>query len=280
MAVSARSVKDLSVSANADFVDMRTGGHPAAGSFPYEGDTLVTTWHMHDLHQVEYAFHGTVEVETASAHFLLPPQQAAWIPAGVEHRTTIRTKVRTISVFFESDLVPAPGDRVRILAVQPVLREMMIYSRRWPIGRPSTDDLADKYFGALGELVSESLENEEPLFLPTTSNPVLVRALDWTRENLGTATVGAVALHSGLSERSLRRLLHSDLGMSWRNYVIQARLLRAMALLAEPGPSVLEVATTVGFESLSSFNRAFRQRTGETPSAYRRQRVRRGGASS
>ena len=30
--------------------------------------------------------------------------------------------------------------------------------------------------------------------------------------------------------------------MSWRNYVTQARLLRAMALLAEPGPSVLQVA--------------------------------------
>jgi len=62
--------------------------------------------------------------------------------------------------------------------------------------------------------------------------------------------------------------------MSWRNYVIQARLLRAMALLAEPGPSVLHVANDVGFESLSSFNRAFRQRTGVTPSAYRKQRAR------
>jgi AraC-like DNA-binding protein len=63
--------------------------------------------------------------------------------------------------------------------------------------------------------------------------------------------------------------------MSWRNYMIQARLLRAMALLAEPGPSVLHVAGAVGFESLSSFNRAFRERTGVTPSAYRKQRARR-----
>jgi AraC-like DNA-binding protein len=62
--------------------------------------------------------------------------------------------------------------------------------------------------------------------------------------------------------------------MSWRNYVTQARLLRAMALLAEPGPSVLQVANVVGFESLSSFNRAFRIRTGVTPSTYRKQRAR------
>jgi hypothetical protein len=29
------------------------------------------------VHQIEYATGGVVEVETASAHYLLPPQQAA-----------------------------------------------------------------------------------------------------------------------------------------------------------------------------------------------------------
>jgi AraC-like DNA-binding protein len=45
-----------------------------------------------------------------------------------------------------------------------------------------------------------------------------------------------------------------------------------MALLAEPGPTVLAVATAVGFESMSGLDRAFRRYTGETPLAYR-QRV-------
>jgi transcriptional regulator GlxA family with amidase domain len=103
---------------------------------------------------------------------------------------------------------------------------------------------------------------------------VLSVALTWTRQNLDTATMGEVAHHVGLSERSLRRRFEAGLGMSWRNYVIQARLLQAMALLAEHGPSVLQVANAVGFESLSSFNRAFRARTGVTPSTYRRQKAR------
>jgi len=275
MAVSAQSDKVLTLSAKAEQVDMRSGSRQSAGSYAYEGAELITTWHAHDLHQLEYAFHGTVEVETATAHFLLPPQQAAWIPSGVDHRTTIRTTVRTISVFFESNLVPDPGGRVRILAVPPVLREMMIYSGRWPIDRSSlSDPVADAYFIALGRLVSEALDSEAPLFLPTSSDPVLAAALDWTRENLDTARMGEVAHHVGLSERSVRRRFEVGLGMSWRNYVTQARLLRAMALLAEPGPSVLQVANVVGFESLSSFNRAFRTRTGVTPSTYRKQRAR------
>jgi AraC-like DNA-binding protein len=42
-----------------------------------------------------------------------------------------------------------------------------------------------------------------------------------------------------------------------------------MALLAEQGDSVL-IALTVGFDSVSSFNRTFRRFTGDTPMAYRR----------
>jgi transcriptional regulator GlxA family with amidase domain len=152
---------------------------------------------------------------------------------------------------------------------------MMIYSGRWPIGRSLSDPVADAYFIALGRLVSEALDSETPLVPAHLERPRACGALAWTRENLDTASMGEVAHHVGLSERSLRRRFEAGLGMSWRNYVIQARLLRAMALLAEPGPSVLQVANAVGFESLSSFNRAFRLRTGVTPSAYRKQRARR-----
>ena len=59
------------------------------------------------------------------------------------------------------------------------------------------------------------------------------------------------------------------LGLSWRTYLLHARMLRAMALLASPGQTVQETSTAVGFDSLSSFTRAFTQFSGETPSTYR-----------
>ncbi|MDY7000021.1 MAG: helix-turn-helix domain-containing protein, partial [Actinomycetota bacterium] len=40
--------------------------------------------------------------------------------------------------------------------------------------------------------------------------------------------------------------------------------------LAAPRQTVQETATAVGFDSISSFTRAFAQFCGETPSAYRR----------
>ncbi|PRC58827.1 AraC family transcriptional regulator, partial [Mycobacterium sp. ITM-2017-0098] len=67
-------------------IELRRGGQAVGGSYLYEGDALITGWHSNEVHQIEYALHGVVEVETDSAHYLLPPQQAAWIPAGLEHQ--------------------------------------------------------------------------------------------------------------------------------------------------------------------------------------------------
>lgn len=57
------------------------------------------------MHQIEYAIGGVVEVETASAHYLSPPQQAAWIPVGLEHQATMNPDIRTVAVMFDRELV-------------------------------------------------------------------------------------------------------------------------------------------------------------------------------
>jgi AraC-like DNA-binding protein len=240
-----------------------------AGTFPFDGDDLVADWHTHDLHQLQYAFEGVVEVETDSARYLLPPQQALWIPAGLVHRATLR-QVRTVSVFFDPAMVAAPHDRPRVLPAAPVVREMIVHAARWPITRATTDETADAFFRALALIVAELLDHDVPLRLPTSRDPLIAAAMRVTADDLRSATAHTVARAVGCSERTLRRRFSAVTGMSWRDYLLQSRLLRAMALLAEPGPSILEVATAVGFESPSAFARSFRTAIGESPSAYRR----------
>ena len=278
VAVSARSVKEATRPAkHRGLVDLRGRGRTLAGSYVYEGTGVVTGWHHHDLHQLEYAVLGVVEVETADGRYLLPPQQAAWIPAGLEHETTINTAVRTISVFFEPGLVAGAGDRARILAVDPLLRELVIHAVRWPIERVDHDPVADRYFRTLADHVGATLDNEAPLMLPTSTHPVVAAAMAHTQATLTTATAADVSRAVNVSERTLRRLFDTEVGLPWRSYLQQARLLRATALLADGGGgTVLQIATAVGFDSVTAFTRAFVQRCGETPSAYRR-RVRRGG---
>jgi AraC-like DNA-binding protein/quercetin dioxygenase-like cupin family protein len=258
-------------------IELRRGGQALGGSYLYEGEGLITGWHSHEVHQIEYAIGGVVEVETASAHYLLPPQQAAWIPAGLEHQATMAPAVRTVAVMFDAQMIPTGGDRARILAVSPLIREMMIYALRWPIDRGvgSADDerVADAFFRTLADLVIEALDHEAPLSLPTSEHPIVGAAMAYTKEHLQSVTADEVSRAVAVSERTLRRLFHDELGLSWRTYQLHARMLRAMALLATPGQSVQETSTAVGFDSLSSFTRAFTQFSGETPSTYRKRLV-------
>ncbi len=275
MTVSALSDRRLTQSANLEnqarpVVELRRGGRAMAGSYLYEGDGLITGWHSHEVHQIEYALHGLVEVETDSAHYLLPPQQAAWIPVGLEHQAVMNPDVKTVAVMFDPALIPDSGGRARIIAVSPLIREMMIYALRWPIERAVGDDESDNFFRTLAALVAEALDHEAPLSLPTSDHPIVAAAMAYTKEHLDSVTADQVSRAVAVSERTLRRLFQNTLGLSWRTYLLHARMLRAMALLAAPGQSVQETSTAVGFDSLSSFTRAFTLFCGETPSSYRR----------
>jgi AraC-like DNA-binding protein len=269
MAVSARTVNSLTETANARH-EAIAGARVRAGTYSLEvGDEVVTGWHSHEFHQMEYAFEGIAEVQTATARYFLPPRQALWIPAGVEHCSTL-THVKAVSVFFDPAMGLPAGDRVRILAAAPVLREMIRYARRWPISRVAPDPVADAFFDALALLLAEWLDDETPLCLPTTRDPLVAAAIAYTDQHLAGVTLPEVCAAVGASERSLRRAFVNATGMSWRQYLQESRLLKAMALLAEGEHSTLTIAVTVGFESVSAFTRAFHRYVGETPRAYRR----------
>jgi AraC-like DNA-binding protein/mannose-6-phosphate isomerase-like protein (cupin superfamily) len=249
---------------------MRAGSPVRAGAWPEDAVELVTPWHTHELHQLLYAFEGVAEVETEDAHHLLPPQQAAWIPAGLSHQTTLR-RVRSVAVFFEPSMVAEHTDRVRVLSAAAPVREMIVYAMRWPIDRPSSDPTADAFFSALALLATEWLRAvEAPLHLPTSRAPVIRAVMTYTEDHLSDVTASSVSAATGLSERSLRRRFPAATGMSWQQYRTTSRVLRAMTVLAETDRSVLDAATEVGFDSLSGFNRAFKRLTGEQPGEYRR----------
>jgi AraC-like DNA-binding protein len=82
--------------------------------------------------------------------------------------------------------------------------------------------------------------------------------------NLGPALISQAC---GISERYLRQLFASR-GTTMTNVIRAKRLEECRRLLTSFGassPSVTEVAFSLGFENISSFNRAFKARFGVTP---------------
>src|ERR1700722_1908276 len=270
MTVSALGAKYLPSAAMGEMVDLRSSPSVPSGTHLYYGPDPVTRWHSHNMHEVEYTFEGTVEIESASGHHLLPPHQAAWIPAGLVHRTTLQ-RVRSVSAFFDPEMIDVADDgHVRILAVAPVLREMFKYAGRWSIDRSCSDAASEAFFQALAHLTADALDHEMPLLLPVSDDPTVQAVMDYTRDHLAEVTMAGAASAIGISERTLRRRFDLAADMSWSRYLRAARVLRAMGMLIDPHRSVLDVSHQVGFDSISAFNRAFKELVGENPSTYRR----------
>jgi AraC-like DNA-binding protein/ligand-binding sensor protein len=64
---------------------------------------------------------------------------------------------------------------------------------------------------------------------------------------------------------------HKATGQHFSQFLCAVRLEKARNLLLNPDVRVSEIAYTVGFQSLTHFNRVFKQTTGLNPTQYRRQ---------
>lgn len=118
--------------------------------------------------------------------------------------------------------------------------------------------------------------SEQILVLRTTPQkslpPTIAEASRIIREKFAlTLSLAEVAKEVGLSRESLSRLFHSNLGVTFSNYLHHVRLEEARQLLAESKQSIREIARQCGYHSLSQFNRRFKSATGISPSQFRRQ---------
>jgi AraC-like DNA-binding protein len=102
-----------------------------------------------------------------------------------------------------------------------------------------------------------------------------VEYIDAHFQELGLSAT-AVARRQGISPRYLQRLLETS-GTTFTARVTELRLQRAFALLTGAPDSagrITDVALQAGFSDISQFNRLFRARFGDSPSAVRAQRRR------
>lgn len=78
-----------------------------------------------------------------------------------------------------------------------------------------------------------------------------------------------LAREVGTSENTLSRAINRAFGKSFPKLLNEYRVEDAKRMLRDPAIPIQVLAFEVGFNSLASFNRVFREITGETPSHYR-----------
>ncbi|MEZ4674420.1 MAG: AraC family transcriptional regulator [Caldilineaceae bacterium] len=233
-------------------------------------------WVQFPGHYLLYASTGAFSLTVGGVRWLLPPQRAAWLAAHTPMRLIATSVGTTSSVLFTEDAISALPFSCRVFVVTPLAREMLLHAMRWERTRDPNPALAANqraapFFRSLADLCLDLAAAPDEFWLPQAQSPELAAALDYTLAHLAaTLTVVDVAAAVNVSARTLARRFADETGMTWRQYVRRARLIRAMELLADSNTKVINIAYAVGFSSLSAFNHAFRDFTGETPTSYRR----------
>jgi AraC-like DNA-binding protein len=221
--------------------------------------------HSHPTAQLLYAATGVMTVRTEAGVWVAPPQRAVWIPAGTEHETTVRGELSLHSLFIWPDCAGWMPAAPAVVGVTPLLRALILAA----IELPERFAPGGREERILNLILDEMRAlSTAPLHLPEPSDRRLLSIAATIRHDPADRRgLAEWARSAGASERTLARLFQSETGMTFAEWRRQARLLAALAALAE-GRSVSEVAYDVGYESPSAFVAMFRRSLGQTPARY------------
>jgi len=227
----------------------------------YEAEGLR---HQHPQGQLIFALHGAVTCKTESMVWVVPPHCGVWIPGSVPHSSEVTPNARITYLFVEPGVAMLPG-QCCTLSVSPMLREMILR-----VAELSGTDAGGPHVDRLVRVMLDELAlmPREGLALPVSDHPkIALIAATLLADPSDRRTVGQWAEHVAVSERSLKRLIVQQTGLSFGRWRRQLHLVIAVRELAG-GATVQQVAGDLGYESPTAFIIMFKKALGTTPSRY------------
>ncbi len=103
------------------------------------------------------------------------------------------------------------------------------------------------------------------------SPPIIERAIVYILENLNkNITQESVAHHFNLSNAHFSRIFKKSTGLSFPHFLHHNRISAICQAMHHSEQNIAELAFTFGYDNLSTFNRAFKEKMGITPLTYRK----------
>ncbi|WP_200843962.1 helix-turn-helix transcriptional regulator [Pantoea sp. 18069] len=221
--------------------------------------------HAHGKHQLLHAIQGVMVVHADAGQWIVPPSRGLWMPAGMTHSLRCIGEVQMRSLFVQRDAAPQLFASCQVVGVSPLLRELI--RAAVDVVPPSLPDSRD---ARLLRLLLDELHALPvlPLHLPMPTDPrvlAICRRLQQRPDD--TSTLADWAAQAQIDGKTIQRLFAAQTGMTFGRWRQQARLLRALELLAG-GDKVIDVALALGYDSPSAFATMFRKHFGQTPSQF------------
>jgi AraC-like DNA-binding protein len=215
-------------------------------------------------------------VHTERGTSIVPANRAAWIPAGFTHYHRAHGHTDMRIEFLPPSLARLLPGHPAVFMASDLAREILLTLTGPRNDRPARDwDRAAR--ARLRRVLVDELHEalEQPLQLPEPHDDRLQAIAQMLyqqpADNTSLAELGQTI---GASARTLSRLFHNDLGMTFYEWRTQLRIYHALVLLAE-GRDTTHVAHACGWANPSSFIAAFTNIIGTTPGRHRTSHQRR-----
>jgi AraC-like DNA-binding protein len=220
-----------------------------------------------------YAARGVLSVRTERGTSVVPANRVAWTPAGCAHHHRAHGDTDMRIVFLPPSLARLVPGHPAVFAASDLARGALLV-----LTGPRNYDRAERTLDRAARarlrrvLVDELHEApEQPLHLPEPTDDRLRAIARKLYENpANTTSLAELGPTIGASTRTLSRLFHDELGMTFYEWRTQLRVYHALVLLAN-GHDTAHVAHACGWANPSHFIAAFTKVVGTTPGRHRRQ---------
>ena len=228
-------------------------------------DGYTIDWHNHDYFQLVYACSGVMVVEAEQNLWVLPPQRAVWIPAGVSHKVEMHGLAEMRNVYLKRQYLAQLSNTSTVVNVSSLLGEIIAFMASSRFAQSNTGEKERMVAVLLDQLkIADQAELSLPLAKDKRLGIVCESIMSHPADN---QSLSEWADTLSISSRTLSRLFRQEMGMSFIEYRNQIRLFESLKRLAA-GQPVTTVALDVGFVSLSAFNSLFKRHFGKTPGHY------------
>lgn len=221
--------------------------------------------HRHRRNQLLYASVGIMVVGTEAGRWIVPPERAVWIPAGMAHEVNALVHVSTRSVYVDPSVSAALPSDCRVVAISPLLRELLLETPDLPLP-PAEGSRSDLIFS----LIVREIERAPvlPLNIPFPTDARLARRCRaYLARPSPHETIDDWCRDLGLSRRTFTRRFRAETGVSFANWCRQAAIFAALPRLAA-GTPITPLAFDLGYDSASAFTTMFKRIVGVAPSRY------------
>lgn len=222
--------------------------------------------HSHRRSQLLAVTSGSIAVMAEGSTFVAPPERAVWVPANVVHATRHLVSTRLRTFYVRPDVIEHLPKRTTVLQISPLARELInaivAFPRRYDIR-------AGRLIAALLDQIVASTELPLQIAMPKSA-PLSSLANEILENPADSRSLGDLAATLGLSTRTLERQFKMETGLPFRSFRRQAKLFKALELLAS-GLSVSAISDEIGFQEPSAFIAMFRAAFGTTPGRYLKQ---------